>query len=293
MRFAVACFTLSIALGLVACSGGNSTGSGGDDGDGGSSSGSSGSSGSSSSSSPTEPLGPSCQKAEDCPNWFCECSDGKPVNARTCNDNHCASAADSCPRACGAFGATWTGSATGGWKSGSSSSGGSSSGGSSSGSTSGGTSSGGSTSGGPSNGCLDGTSYTDLGTSCLGPSECSAAQCIGTQQHAFCTKTCTTSENCPLAWVCAAVSGVTSKVCVVGDPNKTTPKSTNAACKARAFADVGKPCTSYTQCDTELCGGSASATSRVCTKRCNDASECPAGMSCFTGSGDTFKSCRK
>lgn len=282
MRFVNASFiALSLVVGLVACSGGSSTGTGGDDGDGGSS----GSSGSRSSPSPNEPSGPSCQKAEDCPNWFCDCSDGKPVNARTCNNNHCAPAAESCPKACSAFGGTWTGTATGGWTSGSSSSSG--------GSSSGGSSSGGSSSGSPSNGCLDGSSHADLGSSCLDPSECSGAQCIGTQQHAFCTKTCASSENCPLNWVCAAVNGAVSKVCLVGDPNKTTPKSTNAACKARTFADLGKPCTSYAQCDTELCGGSAATSARVCTKRCNDVSECPAGYSCFTGTGDTFKSCRK
>lgn len=117
-------FVVSLAS-LVACSGGPDTTS--------SSSSSSSSSGSSrstqqqqdptesGSTTPSKPAGAtnvSCQVADDCGYWFCDCKDSSgrvtPVNSRNCKNGWCMDAATSCPSACSAFGKTWTGTADGG-----------------------------------------------------------------------------------------------------------------------------------------------------------------------------------
>jgi hypothetical protein len=140
-------FTLALAgsLVLAACSGSDtgsssSSGGGGSSGSsgtsGGGSSGSSGSSGKPSSSSggtsgssgasggssgSTKPTGATtvtCNVADDCGYWFCDCKqpsgDVMPVNARNCKNGFCMDAASSCPDACSAFGYTWMGTAGGG-----------------------------------------------------------------------------------------------------------------------------------------------------------------------------------
>src|SRR6185436_17037298 len=88
-----------------------------------------------------------------------------------------------------------------------------------------------------STGCGDGTSYTDLGSACLAPSDCQASSCVGTSQHSFCSKSCVTSENCPKGWVCGQLAGESAKACLIGDLSKTSPQSTNASCADRVFTD--------------------------------------------------------
>lgn len=221
------------------------------------------------------PEGPTCKEAEDCPYWYCDCSAGPPVNARHCENQRCATAADTCPNACAAFGETWLGTAGGGWKSGSGSSGGGSKG------------------GGGGTGCGDGTSYADLGTTCSTEATCESNLCVGTQQHTFCTKACDTSDNCPRGWVCAGVQGLTTKACLIGDVVATSPVSTNTACKDKVFPDTGLACTSPFQCSSGVCGGSTNPSARYCTERCNSAADCPAGMGCVQNTGDTMKTCVK
>jgi len=60
----------------------------------------------------------SCEVADDCGYWFCDCKasngDVTPVNSRNCKNGWCMDASTSCPSACSAFGKTWTGTAGGG-----------------------------------------------------------------------------------------------------------------------------------------------------------------------------------
>lgn len=133
-------FVLSLAS-LVACSGGPDTTSSSSSSSSGSSktgssssssgstqeqnpnetSSSSSSSSSSGSTTPSKPSGAtnvSCEVADDCGYWFCDCKDSSgrvsPVNSRSCKNGWCMDAATSCPSACSAFGKTWTGTADGG-----------------------------------------------------------------------------------------------------------------------------------------------------------------------------------
>ncbi|MFO0669476.1 MAG: hypothetical protein U0235_07610 [Polyangiaceae bacterium] len=104
-------------LSTVACSGGGGGTLGGGDG-GASPSSSSGngtsSNGASGSSAPAGATSVTCKVADDCGNWFCDCSSGPPVNSRSCTNGYCLDAAHTCPKACQDFGVTWAGTAGGG-----------------------------------------------------------------------------------------------------------------------------------------------------------------------------------
>ena len=58
-----------------------------------------------------------CNVAEDCGNWFCECSDGFVVNSAFCMNGYCLDASGACADACTTSlwdHGTWTGFAGGG-----------------------------------------------------------------------------------------------------------------------------------------------------------------------------------
>ncbi len=74
--------------------------------------------GSSTSPPTTTSNAPSCQNEDGCPNWFCECEEGPPVNTRHCTNGRCEDAAVACPKSCKAFGTCWIGQAGGGWQGG-------------------------------------------------------------------------------------------------------------------------------------------------------------------------------
>lgn len=113
------CGSLLVVVLTAACSGGGGGSLGGADG--GASSSPSGSSanggsggGASGTSAPAGATSVTCKAPDDCGNWFCDCSSGTPVNARSCTNGYCLDAAHTCPKACKDFGVTWTGSAGGG-----------------------------------------------------------------------------------------------------------------------------------------------------------------------------------
>lgn len=56
-----------------------------------------------------------CNSAEDCGYWYCECADGFVVNSALCVNQYCMDAASACPSACTYFQhGDWTGAAGGG-----------------------------------------------------------------------------------------------------------------------------------------------------------------------------------
>jgi hypothetical protein len=58
-----------------------------------------------------------CQVADECGNWFCDCSDGFVVNSAFCKNGYCLDAAGACSNACKTNlwdHGTWTGTAGGG-----------------------------------------------------------------------------------------------------------------------------------------------------------------------------------
>lgn len=263
-------------LTLGACSGG-STGGGGGDGDGGSSvtpndpiGSSSGSSGSSGKPSTPSDEAPTCKVSEDCPNWFCECEKGPPVNTRHCTNGRCENAAVACPKSCKSFGTCWTGQAGGGWD--------------------GGTNSGPNeckapalADAGTKNGCGDNTAFTDLGKACTGGTQCQSGQCYGLSPSFVCTKRCTTEQECPKDWKCAT-NGDGFKTCAQGDKSATGPLSTNASCAQVSFTDLGGACSIPQHCQSFICINQGS----YCSRRCKVAADCPSGWTCTTGTNMKF-----
>lgn len=110
------CGSLLLVLLTAACSGGGGGTLGGADGGASSSSSSAGGGGggATGTSAPAGATSVTCKTADDCGNWFCDCSSGPPVNARSCTNGYCLDDAHTCPKACKDFGVTWTGSAGGG-----------------------------------------------------------------------------------------------------------------------------------------------------------------------------------
>jgi hypothetical protein len=201
---------------------------------------------------------PTCNVAEDCPYWFCECASGPPLNSRPCVNNVCLDGAQSCGDACAGFDSCWLGTSGGGFPQGSHN-------GPNTCSGTGGGSAGSS--------CAE----TDLGKGCTVGSDCQSGMCFGVSPSFLCTKSCTTANDCPENWACGPTTGGGS-VCMTGI--STTPKSTNSLCHAFFIGDVGNACSN---CESGFC------TSNECTKRCDVSVDCPSGWSC--GSGGSFNMC--
>lgn len=206
---------------------------------------------------------PFCSTSDDCPNWFCECRSGPPVNSRRCVNNRCQDGAQACPGACAGFGTCWLGVSSGGFV------GGSNAGPSTCSGTGGGTAGG---------GTAQTCSVTDLGKDCSLGTDCQSGLCFGTSPSFICTKACTTANDCPLDWICESTSSG-GRVCMSG--REGTPRSTANVCRSVSYPDVGGPCVA--SCTGGHC------VNNTCTHRCNSVAECPQGWTC---SGSPFKSCR-
>lgn len=220
----------------------------------------------------TSPNGPTCTSSDDCPNWYCECASGPPVNSRHCTNGRCEDAPTACPRACKSFNTCWTGKAGGGWDGGSNA--------------------------GPNDctppakppadagtaSCNDGTSYTDLGKACLNGSTCQSGQCWGVSPSFQCTKRCTSSDQCPKNWKCTPTANNFS-VCMQGTLASGS-LSSNAGCAQVSFTDLGGGCVTPTDCQSYIC-----LSSTYCSKRCEVDADCPATWTCKTG--QSFKFCVK
>lgn len=203
---------------------------------------------------------PRCDVADDCPNWFCNCKVGPPVNTRHCTNHVCEDAAQACPASCAAFSTCWLGTAGGGFTQGSNA--------------------------GPST-CASGTgggsgsscTQNDLGEACKTNSECQSGLCFGASPSFMCTKGCTQANDCPYNWKCVPTSAGGS-VCMSGVSGSATA-STSHTCSVASYPDVGAPCTS--SCASGFCTGNA------CTRRCDVSSDCPAPWRCIEGT--SFKFC--
>lgn len=216
--------------------------------------------------------GPTCGEGNDCPNWYCECQSGPPVNAAHCTNARCEDASEACPKACADFGTCWLGTAGGGWD-----------GGTNAGETTCGNSS---TVDAATSGCADGTSFTDLGKTCSGGTSCQSGLCFGVSPSFLCTKRCSTANDCPASWACVAAAGESFSICMEGSLSGSGAASTNLSCSQAQFSDVGAACNDPTDCQSWICIGSS-----YCSKRCDTDADCPSGDTCHTGPG--FKYCIK
>lgn len=212
---------------------------------------------------------PTCDVGDDCPTWFCECAEGPPVNTRHCTNDVCEDAPQACPRACANFGTCWLGIASGGFDEGSNS----------------GVSTC-TTEPDPDDvgGCADGATFNDVGKPCTSGHACESRLCFGRTANAICTKRCEIADDCPAGWHCIDTSDGYQVCMIGGEPDGHA--STNDACDAVTYTDVGDYCTSAGACQSGIC-----LTGNYCSARCSSERDCPSSWSCVLSSGDGIRYC--
>lgn len=116
------------------------------------------------------------------------------------------------------------------------------------------------------------------GLTCLRPSTAAATDTVG-----WCAKTCNSSNDCAIGWICDQVPSHTGNYCVPGVHLRGVDPL-----PAPASPDLCKACTASNDCMTSLCINDGSGTS-MCTQKCGQSASdtCPDGFVCTpTNNGD-------
>jgi len=140
----------------------------------------------------------------------------------------------------------------------------------------------------PGNGvCLEGDGGGNQGGSkgpgepCDSSPECSTFLCIQESGGNFCRQPCYSANDCGAGEECMPLQGAGFGACFPATNNDPDPPT---------GLDVGQPCNSSDECQSQLCAGSEN--DYLCTQPCGATSQCPAGYICYgltNGGGGCFE----
>ncbi len=97
---------------------------------------------------------------------------------------------------------------------------------------------------------------------CRVNADCSSGDCVATGGAGFCTRRCTTQNDCGDGYLCAVPAG--------GSTGRCLPDDTGLRCDP---ASASSPC-------ARLCFGNSATRVGHCTHECAGGSDCPAGFAC-------------
>ena len=138
--------------------------------------------------------------------------------------------------------------------------------------------------------CLPGSANKatkKLGDSCQASMDCKSKICVSVPGKGYlCSQKCDVAKNnCPTNYFCA--NSTAGGLCIPGSKNPPPPPPPPKKKK------LGAACTKAGDCDSGLCGNTASGT--VCIQFCdkNKANSCPSGYSCIPVTGTNKGACVK
>ncbi len=105
----------------------------------------------------------------------------------------------------------------------------------------------------------------------------------------WCTKTCSTTDECPTAYVCRQQENSSLKYCGPGLHNTGAGVAIDP--QTGMPDDFCKACSTGADCSNGLCVISAPGEPGLCTLTCADDSHCPSGMSCVALDGGEGSVC--
>ncbi len=138
-----------------------------------------------------------------------------------------------------------------------------------------------------------GSEAQPLGSPCQNDIQCTSEICVSVPGRGYlCSQTCNLSpDNCPDGYRCAQSN--VGGLCIPDDDTPITPDPPPDTPPPPAKKDLGEPCDGNEECQSGICG--KTATGGFCTQLCEVAKEkdCPQGFDCLQVTGSDQGACMR